>query len=297
MDDERMDDFRNKKEKIENQKNLIAETVDLKQSNIEKEAKTIGVLKQCENKYSYLYNMMDDVSEDQVLKMSDEEYTTFSNVFNDSTVSGEAFVHIFCDTKQSKIQYDQHYNMCASLGTACASAASGCLAVSHANPGWFPNNASILNVYQVVDELFEQIEFIRSYLKSEIPDVADDFEAFIDKYNAFKADSSKYQDLVGSRSMFFWKMIFDFSKQNYGVDLPRSDAIRAFVFGSTPPVPAFEPILMTCKLVYSDFSSQDDRLPSIKMGRVNPSYVDTMFRRLIGSIAQVLELRQKYFTL
>lgn len=295
MGKDRLDGFRKKKETIENQKSMIDEIVNLKQGNIKQEAKTIGVLKKCENNYSYLSSMMGDVSENQVMKMSGEDYLTLTSGIEDPMISGEVLTGICKETNQVKVQYGEHYDMCASLNTVCASGSSGYLAVSDNNPGWFPNRDNIISAYKIEDELFSQIDYITQYLKDNIPGVSGDFEAFIDKYNAFKKDSSQYQDLIGSRSMFFWKMIFDFSMQNYGVEHPRIAAIDVFVFGTAAPVSLAGPIIRSCNNLYDKFSTQDESVPSIKTGNVTPAYIETMFRRLIGNIASLLQLREKYF--
>ena len=54
MSEDRLKDFHKNREKIRNQENTITETIELKQKNIKQEAETIGELKKCENKYSYL---------------------------------------------------------------------------------------------------------------------------------------------------------------------------------------------------------------------------------------------------
>jgi len=295
MSEDRLKDFHKNREKIRNQENTITETIELKQKNIKQEAETIGELKKCENKYSYLNRMMDDVPEDQILSMSDEEYLTLTNPIMSTTISGEAFTDILGDTRQAGIQYEQHYDTCASLLTTCSSGTSGYWAVSEAKPEWFPHRNQISYEYKVEDEVHNQIEYIGTYLNDNIPQIAADFDVFIKKYRAFKADSSKYQDLIGGRSMFFFKMIFDFAKQNFGVENPRIDAIRIFVFGSAKPLPLAESIIKSCRQLYSDFSNQKNNVPSIKAGNVTPLYVETMFRRLIGNIASLLRLRETHF--
>jgi hypothetical protein len=294
MEKDRLDDFRKKKETIKHRKNTIAEIVNLKRENIELEAKTIGVLKECKNNYSFLSSMMDDVPESQIVKMSEEDYLTLTSGIEDPIISGEVAVEVWNQSKQSKGYSQQHYDMCASLNTLCVSGTSNYMGVSNAYAAWFPNKNRITEEYKVKDDLFNQIAYIGEYLRRNLPEVAADYKAFIAKYNAFKNDSSQYQDLIGG-SMFFWKMIFDFSFQNYGVDTPRIAAIEIFVFGTADPVPTAKHIIKSCNDLYERFSTQDDNVPSIKTGNVTPVYVESMFRRLIGNMATLLQLRGKYF--
>jgi hypothetical protein len=149
LSEDRLEDFRRKKDTIEKQKNMITEIVNLKQDNIEQEAKTIGVLKNCENNYSYLSSMICDVSEDQVVKMSNEDYLTLTSGIEDPLISGEVFSDIWRETSQTKIHYEQHYDCCAYLSTVCASGSSEYLVVSNAKPDIFPNKDAISSVYKI----------------------------------------------------------------------------------------------------------------------------------------------------
>ena len=96
--------------------------------------------------------------------------------------------------------------------------------------------------------------------------------------------------------MFFFKMIFEFSKNNYGFDKPRPDAIKKFVFGSATPIPSADPIIRKCYNLWIELSTQDDPAQSIKIGKVTPPYIESTFRRIIGDIASLLKLRETSFT-
>lgn len=107
----------------------------------------------------------------------------------------------------------------------------------------FPSRDSIVDKYKPKYEREKNIEYIRSQLVNIRPDVLADFEYFVDKINAFKTNKSSYQDLIGSRSMFFYKLIFTFTMNTYGCDKPRREAIRKFVFGSNTYDTKADPII------------------------------------------------------
>ena len=296
MDDDRLKDFKELKYHIGEQKKTVDNVIVIKQDNIDQEAKTIGELRKSSSNYSYLGDILNDVPEAVIQGMDDDEYSAFTGPARDTVYSGEVVVGIYDETRKSNSQFSQHYSVCASLDQVTRSGTSGYMAFSNANPGYFPNKTRIESTYKVEDSLFADIGYIRDYFNRNLPDVVPDFEYFVDKYNAFQRDSSQYQDLIGSRSMFFFKVIFEFSKNSYGVDKPRPDAIRKFVFGSAAPIPSAEPIIRKCYNLWRELSSQDDPTQSIKIGKVTPPYIESTFRRIIGDIASLLKLRETSFT-
>jgi len=295
MSEERLKEFRQLKERIGEQKKRVGDVIVIKQGNIAQDSKTIAELKKCEANYFYLDIMMNDVSEDKIVQMSDGDFAFFTNPIRSPAISGEVIVDVYEQSKSGSVQYGQHYSVCASLDSVMQSGTSGYMALANARPEWFPNKDQITREYKVEDNLFKEIDYIRGYLNGYLPDVAGDFDAFIDKYNAFQSDSSQYQDLIGSRSMFFFKMIFEFSKQIFGVEFPRANAIRKFVFGNAAPVSIAEPIIQDCKDLYIELSNQNDPSQSVKLGNVTPEYVDSIFRRIIGDIAALLKLRENNY--
>jgi hypothetical protein len=130
-----------------------------------------------------------------------------------TTASGALISDLLEESKQSGFQHDKHWTVCNSLDSVTVSGSSGYMGLSSKEPGWFPNHKKITRVYQIKDETYQQIDYIRTELAKDFPDISQDFDAFIHKYNAFREDNAKYQDLIGSRSTFFFKLIFDFSEK------------------------------------------------------------------------------------
>jgi len=296
MTDDRLKDYHEKKNKIADQGKTISEIIEITQNNIQIESKTVGELKKFENYYSYMDRMLDDVPESQIVQMDDGEYSTLTTPVLSAGISGEIFYDMLDQSRQSERQHEQHYSSCASINSIGISGTSGYKSLSETNPSWFPNGQQISKDYRIQDSLYEQIDYIKTCLSKHLPHVAKDFKVFIDKFNAFKLDSSQYQDLIGSRTMFFFKMIFDFSKQHFGVEYPRKKAIEVFVYGNGTPLPLSDPIIRSCHQLYTDLSSQNAGAQSVKIGNVTPQYVESTFRRLIGEIASVLKLREQQYT-
>ena len=169
--------------------------------------------------------------------------------------------------------------------------------ISNMHPDYFPKREEFIYKYKVTDETEININYIKGHLKKISPDISKDFDYFITKYHAFKRDKSQYQDLIGSRSMIFYAFIFEFSKNNFGVELPRKEAIKKFVFGNSPYDNSVEPIIDNADKLYRELSNQDsNRGQSVKVGNVDENYIDDLFRRIIAVMASMLQLREKYYS-
>jgi len=293
--DEKVKDFSEKMVKIRNQNDIVAETINIKQENIQKEMDTISKLQRYHRKHEYILRMYENVPIEKVNEMSNGEYSAFTTVVNSSIVSGEASFYLHEESKQTNYLYQQHFATVASLDTLAGADSTSVQAISLNNPDWFPDGDGITHEYEIKDEIDNQVEYIAGQLQAQFPDLKDEFDSFIKKFRAFRGDKSQYQDIIGSRSMFFFKMIFDFSKQSYGVEYPRLDAIKRFVFGSTPIISSTEPLLKSCNNLYREMSGQDGSGMSVKIGKVSPGYIESLFRRLIGNIDAILELRNQFF--
>jgi len=293
--DKREKDFSEKKEKIRNQNDIIAETINIKRDNIQEEADTISQLERYHKNRSYVLSMYESVPIEKIKEMSDDGYSAFTTVVNSLVVSGEATFYLNEESKHTNSLYQQHFNTAASLNTMACADSTSVQVISLSAPDWFPDGDRITREYEIKDGIDNQIEYIANQLQTQFPDLKDEFDTFIKKFQAFRGDKSQYQDLIGSRSMFFFKMIFGFSKQSYGVENPRLDAIKKFVFGSAPSIPSTEPLLKACNELYREMSNQDRSNMSVKLGKVTTAYIESLFRRLIGNIAAILEFRNRYF--
>lgn len=295
MDDNKVKDYLEKIEKHSNQERMTEETIKNKRHNIEKETETIVQLEKYHKNKEFVLKMYKNVPIEKVQGMSDEEYSAFTKPLNSSIVSGEALPYLFRESQQSGRFSEQHYNTATSLNTISSADSWSVCAISTASPDWFPDREKITQEYKIKDEVDKHIEYIGNQLQKNFPAIKDDFDVFIKKFRAFPLNASQYLDLIGARSLFFLKLIFDFSKQSYSLEYPRLDAIKKFVFGSSQPLPSDEPLLEACCDLYKEMSKQDGSGMSVKMGVATDVYVESLFRRLIGNIAAILMLREKYF--
>jgi len=55
-------------------------------------------------------------------------------------------------------------------------------------------------------------------------------------------------------------------------------------------------LIKKAKGLWDKLSSQKTSGLSVKTGRVTPEYVEILFREIIGTMAALLELREKYFS-
>lgn len=297
-DKDKLKDFNQKLRDFQKQNDLIADTIHIKRGNIEKEADTLRLLENYHVKHQYIRRMYEDVPEAEIVNMDDVDYFQFQMPLTNSGISGEVATHLHKESLETGYTFNNHQNLTASLCVSGSSDSTSVNILSISQPRWFPNRNRLTDEYKIEDELEKHISSIQKELNASFRDIKDDFDAFIRRYYAFQTDKSQYLDLIGSRSMLFFKLIFDFSESNYGVQTPknRRNDIRRFIFGSNAPIASAEPIINTCYHLYRELSSQDSSGMSVKLGDVTVAYIEGLFRRLVGNMAVVLDLRARYFS-
>jgi len=283
------------KDQLKKQDEKISETVEILQSNIVKETEIIDVLNKYRSKQRYLGDMYNDAPDFEIENMPHEKYVVFKVPLESIVISGESAISLNEHARDAKEQWSKQYDVCASMNTIASSAATSASQLSVTEKNWFPDGQNITHGYKIIDETNDHIEIIKSALVTTFPDIAIDFDAFLKKFRSFSTSETQYQDLIGLRSTFFFKMIFAFVNRNYGFENPRKKAIQTFIFGSAPIIPATEPLIKECLNIYNELSSQDGSGNSIKMGIVSAAYIDTMFRRFIANITAILQLRSSNF--
>ena len=290
-------DFHEKKKKLVKQKNAIDETIDLKQINAEKEAENIRLLTRLRNRFKYLTDTYDDAPTDVIESLDDFAYRDFIRPLEDMRTAGVSAVRIRDESRKALSQSKDHITVLNTAGTTASSVTTSLEYFVGENPKWFPRHEVIRNRYKPKDELQEQIEYIKTQLPKITPDISEDFNSFVQKFYIFKNDKTKYQELIGGRSMFFFKLVFDFTNKRFGLSKNRREQILRFVFGNASPKSAAEPFLDNAKRLWDELSSQDAIDQSVKMGRVTPAYVEAMFRKTIAVMASLLQLREEYFSM
>lgn len=296
--EKRIKDFSQKLSDFQKQDDLITDTIEIKRKNIEKESDTLKSLEFYHSRHKYIKKMYEDVPEAEIVNMDDTSYYQFQIPLTNSGITGEVATHLYQESQEAGYTFDDHQNLTASLCVSGSSDSTSVNVLSISQPTWFPNRDSLTDEYKIEDELEKHLEFVNGELASSFPNVKNDFDAFIRRYYTFQSDSSKYLDLIGSRSMFFLKLIFGFSESNYGAQTPknRRNDIKRFVFGSNTSLSSADPLIELCYQLYCELSSQDSCGMSVKIGAVTAAYIDGLFRRLVGSMAAILNLRSRYFS-
>ena len=296
MSDEKWKGFQSTISEHKKQDEALEETIKIKRGNIQKEADNLRLLEGYCRKRLYVRSMYENVPEDKINEMNVDKYSYCMSTLGSGVVSGGAAFCIRDESEKAGELYGQHSGTLASLDVLAGSDSTSVNVLSVSDPDLFPNGVKITQDYEVEDEIDKNIGFIEQELGVSFPDVKDDFDYFVTKFYAFQSNKSQYQDLIGSRSMFFWNLIFGFSKQHFGFDKPRRKTIQIFVFGSAMPISSAQPLLDACYNVYGEMSGQDPSSGmSVKTGDVDPPYIEGLFRRLVGSIAVILSLRKQYF--
>jgi len=283
------------KDQLKKQDEKISETVEILQSNIVKETEIIDVVNKYRSKQRYLGDMYNDAPDFEIENMPHEKYVVFKVPLESIVISGESAIPLNEHARAAKEQWREQYDVCASMNTIASSAATSASQFSITEKNWFPDGQNITHGYKIIDETNDHIEMIKSALAKDFPDIAKDFNAFLLKFRSIQTSDTQYQDLIGIRSTFFFKMIYDFAEQNYGSGMSRKKQIEKFVFGTAPIIASADPLINECFSIYQELSSQDSSGNSVKMGNVSTTYIQTMFRRLIANIAAVLQLRSRNF--
>ncbi|OGL44263.1 MAG: hypothetical protein A2149_00475 [Candidatus Schekmanbacteria bacterium RBG_16_38_11] len=296
MADERIKNYSNLLDKLKEQNKKREETIQFKRENIKKETDIVDLLEDTSRDYKYIEEMYDSVPREKIQSMSERKYLELESPLKSAIVSGETTKYLYEESYQRNFQSKQHVDTTTSINTMSSACATSLQVFSKSNPDWFPDYEKITHEYEIKDETNIHIKYIENYLQNHFPNIKDEFKTFISQFIMFRGNNSLYMNLIGARSLFFLKLIFGFSKNNYEVEYPRLEAIIKFVFGNNTHLPSAEPLLRTCGNIYSEMSEQDRSSDEcIKLGAGNPAYIENLFIRLIGNIAAILKLRDSYF--
>jgi hypothetical protein len=296
MSEEHLKDFDKKIVELEKEEHAAKEAIEIKRETVAVEAENIRQLEGLVNKFDFTLDLYSRSSKKEILSFGDQTYQEFVAPLTDLSTPGLSAVHIRDESRARYGQAQDHTVILTAVNTTGANAAKVAEIMSRGNPVWFPKHEEIIQQYKLIDDLEKDIGYIRSQLPGITPEISEDFDAFVKKYYAFKVDTTKYQDLIGARTMFFFKLVFDFSEKYFGVTSSREDQIRKFVFGNSPSIASAEPLIQDAKTLWKELSSQDSTGESVKMGKVTTEHIERLFRKLIGVMASLLQLRRAYFS-
>jgi len=291
MSEENLDDFKGKRKLLKKEQSSVENSIGLKHKSIEKEAENIRELKNIKERMGVISNLYDNANESKILIMSPPEYNGFIYPLEQVTVSGGSIFEIEKESKLRFTQAEEHEAILTATGSTTGSFSSQSLNLVREHPGYFTNPDSIIKKIKVVNELPQQIRYIKSQLPFITPDISEDFDMFLKKYYAFKIDNKKYQDFIALRSTIFLKLIFKPFEGIPGVETKRKK-IRYFIFENSTINPAVEPQIEVAYTLWQNLSNQER---SVKTGDIDINEVEELFKRSIAVLYSLLKLREQFF--
>lgn len=293
MSEDKSNILSSKLNELQRQKNSVQNSMDKIQSNIRTESDMVKFLQRTKNTYQYYIDLYGSTSEETIRTMNADEFNIFMRPVNRVVTTGSGFVSFENQTNQLAFDVQSHHNECKTLGDIVAASANTVMPIAY-NNHYFDRGQEVTEQYKIEDNLYEQIDYIINTVNEQFPEIHKDIVSFFEKYNAFTTDESKYQELIGARSTFFFKMIFEYSESKYNTQ-SRKDSIIRFIFGNSTTRSSYISEIDECLALYREMSNQGNDGDSLKKGRVSIDYIKSLFRQLITSIYSILKLRESYF--
>lgn len=280
---------------LRKERQYISDSIGLLHNKISLESKTIRILKEQDKNLSCLEELYGNTEQGKLDQIDENEYSQV--LFPLSTaISFEPMYRSLKEDVEKQFNDISQYNNVLISATPVTYTAKGTASVIVKSGSLvFTDGENIIKKYDDKLDLEKDIEYIRNYLNANFSDIIDDFNHFTSLYHAFETSPSSYQEIIGLRSMIFFKLIFPFVKTKYGFDKPRKDAIIKFVFGTNTFLSTTQPIIDNAHNLYKELSEQDDTRPSAKLGNVTKQYAEDLVIKAIGALASLLRLRDKYF--
>lgn len=251
---------------------------------------------------SFAQKLYGSFSESEIDNIPDAAYPIFVRPLENLVAAGRTYEKIRDDMIQI---HDGINELCGpfSSSSGLVSIASGSTATSiYSLSGSVSFDQSritkIVKEFLAEIKIDDDISYIRGQLPRIQPDISEDFQHFIDNYFASGLSPSKFQELIGCRSLLFFKFIFAVA-DSFGVSRPtrtRREQIATFVYGNNPNIDqSVEDIVDATKELWDELSDQDPSGYSVKMGNVTPEYVELIFNKVIIVFSTLLKQREIHF--
>lgn len=192
MSEEHLKDFEEKMNDLEEEEKAAEEAIDIKRKTIEGEGENIRQLEGLVDKFKFTQGLYGSVPKSEIVSFDTPTYQEFIGPLTDLSTPGLSAIHIRDESRAQYTQSSNHTIILTAVNATGANAVSGGEAISRGNPRWFPNHEEIIQRYKRADDLDKDIAYIKSQLPRITPDVSEDFDAFVNKYYAFKVDTTKY---------------------------------------------------------------------------------------------------------
>lgn len=252
---------------------------------------------------SFMQTLYGKASSTGVESMNEETYDTWVLPLKTTVVRGEPFIGLSEDLRKVTEKYVSIAGA-FSFGSATIASSTGDSATNLIllGPAFGYSKDQIqlaLEKYMAETKVDDDIEYVRQQLVTVDKEAAEDFEHFLTNYFAQTESLRKYQDLIGLRSLLFFKLIFSYADR-FGITVPpykRIDQISQFIRGpkgkSDPNVVAVAELV---KDLWNELSDQDPSGLSVKTATVTGTYIELLFRKLITIISALFRQRVMSFS-
>jgi len=291
----RIEIINSKLPKLDEEKELLEKSIKINQGTVIITGEHNEIVKRSLEQIFFIRDMYGNIDESELDKLTDSEFDELNKNI-DLTLCPKQTYNDYFNASQNRYNNINGFTpILTSTGIATiGTVTSQCINFQKQSPNLFINGAKILEAYNPKNELFDNIAYIRQELKILNPDILDGFEYLVLKLNLFSATKEQYQDIIGARSSFFLNFIFN--KRESTKSNRRQDQIVKFVFGNTAYDNKADTTINLAVKLWHDLSSQDPKKPSVKIGNVSKSYVDSILTRMFAIIASLLKLRSSYYS-
>jgi len=298
MTDENLDEFNKIKTNMQKSFCAVTKLKDEASKTVETSTDFYKQVLQLETNYKFGNAAISDISEDGIKEMKPQEFNQHMQPFKDMITSAGSFSPMLSDLPELNRKLAV-YTDTGMMMSSTSSSSGIAITINATNSAkLYPHNNSYKIPFDVKNEMHKNIEIIRLELPKITPNILTDFNVFISKYSVSKDVESKYQELIGFRSTMFFKLIFGFSFE-HGIKIKteggkntRRDQISFFATNEVVPIDLYAPQIVIADDLYNEMSNQTVDGKSIKKGAVDEEYVDSLFLRILSSLANLLLIRR-----
>lgn len=291
----RIEIINSKLPKLDEEKELLEKSIKINQGTVIITGEHNEIVKRSLEQIFFIRDMYGNIDESELDKLTDSEFDELNKNIDLTLCPKQTYNDYFNASQNRYNDINGFTPILTSTGIATiGTVTSQCINFQKQSPNLFIDGAKILTAHNPKNELFDNTAYIRQELKKLNPDILDDFEYLVSKLNLFPATEKQYQDIIGARSLFFLNFIFN--KQESTESNRRRDQIIQFVFGNTPYDNKADMLINQAMRLWHDLSSQDPNEPSVKIGNVTISYINSILTRVFGIIASLLKLRNSYYS-
>jgi hypothetical protein len=152
--------------------------------------------------------------------------------------------------------------------------------------------------FKNISKLDDKIQYLKEQIKIIKCDVLADFEHFLNMYYSSKPDKYSYIELIGCRSLLFFKFIFFISELLGNKNTKdRKSQIATFVFGKNNYNNIADVAIQSTYDLYGELSNQDKDINknSIKLGNISTEYSEVIFIKIINTLFSLIKLRETFY--